>query len=713
MGKRYKPPVTLSTGEARTEVAPRDGLPEFRRFIDIGKEKGDGRKSLTRLFLAPPTPEDVADTTSLKKQWGQSLHVIGARMPFSHPGFKFRATLYEHCREKNFGEELARDIARLAIAYFQGAEVTGDTVGDKTRGVRTLVDFMATQFSDPASVSLSDLDKQFWVAFRDKQEECNSRSATKEFWSAAGIFKSHPITAHDGWLSKLKLGSQADQPAQLFDANYSDAVMYQILALCLEGFERRIGYLKRYETLTDSDMPADWLYPGREKNKQFDEEYALISDWLSDSERGYEILIDHFILHHKAGLIVRKRKYGSLEGGIATMMRRWNRRSTFHDKAQAFFRTTAQWHGFTYETGCSANLLSFYVKKKTPIENNHIIDQIGWCLANLIMIQTGVNKEVVLSMPSLQEDGRSILTRENTLFEAKDGDPAEIEVYGWKERTGTKRRTIYPLPIVKDSTLHRMLLDYERYVKVSQEGPFFEFSKKFKVRWGVAGTERFERLYPIHDNDGKLLTSVHTPKFRKVFASASLLDAIKGAQNANDLAEKVREALRHGNLDTTLSNYILRTGAGRDVMDVAIATITSEKLAESLRFKGQIDLAHKQTGKKVWLCECEDPTNPSHGVAIAEECRHYDLCLGCERSVVTSFHLPYICARIVQYEEERRNDPRIWPATFEDRWMIAQDALEQYMAKDTKNGQQLVEKARQMARSGAISLPPIIKSNRV
>jgi hypothetical protein len=100
-------------------------------------------------------------------------------------------------------------------------------------------------------------------------------------------------------------------------------------------------------------------------------------------------------------------------------------------------------------------------------------------------------------------------------------------------------------------------------------------------------------------------------------------------------------------------------------------------------------------------------------VAIADECRHYDLCLGCEQSIITKEHLPYICLRIIQYEAEREKDQQIWPALFEDKWCIAHDALARYIEKNKKDGRHLVDEAWITARQGRITLPPIIAPSRM
>ena len=58
MGTKSKPPVEIQPGGCGTEVPHQDGLPRFQRFVDIHGLKR-GQKSITRLFLAAATNEDV------------------------------------------------------------------------------------------------------------------------------------------------------------------------------------------------------------------------------------------------------------------------------------------------------------------------------------------------------------------------------------------------------------------------------------------------------------------------------------------------------------------------------------------------------------------------------------------------------------------------------------------------------------------------------
>lgn len=160
----------------------------------------------------------------------------------------------------------------------------------------------------------------------------------------------------------------------------------------------------------------------------------------------------------------------------------------------------------------------------------------------------------------------------------------------------------------------------------------------------------------------------------------------------------------------TLSSYLMKDPHGRNALDAAIVAITSDKLEEALSFKGEIDLKGKNNNrKKVFLCECSDPFNPTHNYYIADECMHYDLCLGCKRSVITKKHLPYICARILQYEIAKEANPQNWSLMFEDKWMIAHDALKKYQEKAKGNGSQIIEKAWSMAKNNEVLLPPIIE----
>lgn len=742
MGRKRKQPVSINVSWARTEVpVTSDGLPSFKRYLDVPYEKKDERQ-LTRWFFVAPSQEEIDDTTELHKSKKFDLRVLAASMPYMPGVQKTRPTLFEYSLRKGFSENFATDLVRLVINFLEGKHYSSATLANHAGSLEEFLDFLAKHAKKPSEISLTDIGKQVWQDYlRNKETDKRTTSKTL-FNNARGFFKAYGPTTLGGWLKLVSFReSQSRKPSNehtsvLADTrDYSDVVMYQLLALFIEAFQRRIGYLTHYENLSEADMPKNWMFPGRKYRRLqdckgnilegFNEEdlkvasvdtTALIFRWLSDEDEGYQTLIDHHIMHHKAGLV--KRQQGNLRGGfrekLASVVNSESRYyELFREHLTKFLETMGRWHG--YEHGRAiVSLLNFYVKKKTAKEPNNQINQIGYCLANLLMMQTGCNKEVVLSIPSKDDNGEPILARGDSLFVTNDGS-TEIELYGIKERTGNSPRKVIPLTIVKGSPIYEMLIEYERYVKVDSDGPFFEFNKSFIDSWSKAGgITNFQSLYPVIDENGEQLASIDTTRFRKVFASGRLLEHLQGVKDGNELAEKLRDDLRHDNLDVTITNYLMRSTVGRGVIDAAIATVTAEKLEEGLRFKGRVALKQDSSiKKKVFLCDCEDPTNPSHDIAIAAECKHYDLCLGCERCVITKEHLPFICARIIQYEEERQRAPLLWPAMFEDRWNIAHDALDQYVSADKKHGQKLVDEAWAAAMAGIVSLPPIISSNRM
>lgn len=702
-------------------MPPWDGLPAFARFIDIHGLR-QGQKVLTRFFLAAPTNEDVADTLKLKEST-PDLTVLRAYMPYM-AGIKAKPALFAHSKTLGLADDLAIDLVRLVINHLEGKHLGADSIRNTANALHVFVEFLANQSQKPSS--LTDISKDNWWAFLAAMEADQRQGAKDIFNSTRAPFVGYGPTSLGGWLASIRFPEarrtkpSSEHTSELAEAkDYSDVVMYQLLSLFIYEFERRIGYLKRYEHISEADMPKDWLNPGRRPvggkgvGKGVRDTVQLVRQWLQDEYGGYQVLLDHHLIHCKAGLIRRRNRDGAFEGGIATTLH--NLRATSEEALVSKFQgEMRRRHGYDAESG-GVSLLKLYLKKKTPTEPNSVINQIGWCLANLLMMQTGVNKEVVLTIPSKAEDGGSILTRGDTVFIKKDATQTEVHMFGTKARTGTTSpMKVIPVIIAKNSPLYQLLLEYEKYVKVG-DGPFFEFDKNFIRTWHMAGHDSGNLLksYAVTDESGQQLFSIDSSKFRKVFASGQLLDRMKNIKDMNELAEMLQDDLNHGNLDTTLTNYIMKSAVGRSVIDIAIATITGQKLND-LKCKSEIEGRKPiHFKKKVFLCHCADPQNPSHDVAIADECRHYDLCLGCEQSIITKEHLPYICLRIIQYEAEREKDQIIWPALYEDKWCIGHDALARYIDKDKENGRQLVDEAWITARQGRITLPPIIGPNRM
>lgn len=712
-------------------MPPVDGLPPFRRFLDIhGLQHRE--KLLTRVFFVTPTIQEVVATEELKSSGAAKIYAIAAVMPWIN-GINVSTPLYNHCISKGFSDEFSSDIVRLVINHLQGRHLGRNSLYQTDSAIKQFVNFLGTRSDKPHS--LTDISKEMWVEYLEIRAKDKRKKSVFEYNYAKRVFGAYPGTAFNGWLQGLMLKDSKRQKlapehtSELADntRDYSDAVMYQMLAQFIYTFERRIGFLKHYEKITEADMPADWLYPGRKKvypsrigkgNKQssaghFTEQTLLLEKWLRGEDGGYETIINHCIVYYKAGLKTRRDRSNWFISNFQIILTQYSYLHSENGLYRKFIIEMGRLYGYDPENDATT-FFDYYVKKKTADEPHIIMNQIGWCLANLLIMQTGINREVALTIPSLGEDGKSILTRGDKVFVKGDQSvETEINIFGYKAKSGAAPERVIPIVISKDGPLYQMLVDYERYVKVCKDGPFFEFNKGFVRGWSTAGGVKYlDKTFPVIDDSGSLLKTIEVSRFRKVFASGALLDRMKNVNDMNELAELLRGDLNHGNFDTTFSHYLLKSGVARSVMDIAIATVIGGKLDE-LKCKSTVVLNEEiSCKKKVFLCHCIDPSNPSHDVAIADECRHYDLCLGCEQSVITKEHLPYICLRILQYEAERAKDPHIWTATFEDRWCIAYDALSRYIEKDKKQGSQLVDDAWRSAREGLVSLPPIIAQAR-
>lgn len=722
MGRKKKSLVSIAGRQLGDVTVVTDRrLPAFRRFLDISFETAIGTE-VTRWFFIRPTLEEIAETSKRYESLKGSFAVIAANIPVMHRSItSIRTPLFEYCQELGFSDQFAETLVRLLINFLIGKNYGAASIRHKAGSIEEFLICLAESKNSLSAFEITDIDRKVWLDFLGKKESDSRTSSKAHFNNVTQIFRSHEMTNLGGWLNKLRFRKKnstnplPEHSSELSDSGYSDVVIFQLLALFIEAFERRIGYLKRYESLAESDLPANWIYPhcsGREwqvfrkegkNNKRV--ATAILEEWLNDKSNGYQILIDHHIMYHKLGWIDDKNRFSS---------RLLSFKGTTKNLVIEFYKAMGLSHGYRFGNGIFM-LMSFYIKKNVSNMTNMIIDQIAWCLANLLMMQTGVNKEVALSIPSKHENGASVLASVNSIFVSSDGSSNEVELYGYKERIGDTVRKRIPISISKDTPLYEMLIEYEKHVKVDFDGPFFEVNKNFIAAWSKAGgIENFQDLYPFRNEDGQELTTIDTRKFRKVFATGELLSLLKDVNDANELAEKIRAALHKKNLDETLAVYLMKSKASRSIIDTAIAAITSEKLMEGLRFRGEIDLKESANiKKKVFLCNCEDPTSPTHDVAIADECRHYDLCLGCERSIITKEHLPYICCRIIQYQEARERDPHMWHGMFEDRLNIALDALDQYVTKDKRRGKNLVDEAWLIANQGGVSLPPIIASNRM
>lgn len=322
-----------------------------------------------------------------------------------------------------------------------------------------------------------------------------------------------------------------------------------------------------------------------------------------------------------------------------------------------------------------------------------------------IMMQTGCNKEVI---SSLQRDYNGLHWTKR--FDTNLGVDSQtllkkqvVRVTGYKARGKHGKKPI-DIRVPVNSYLYNVLLLTEKLFSAKKSDLFFS-SKIFSH-----GLEAFCAQYHILDND-KILESIDTTKIRKCYAGLNLIKAINESNDGVGLTRRLRDALNHESFDTTLFSYLLKSGTGNYAISNAIATLTTKMVEDALTFKGQIVTPEKQRPNDslipVFLCDCEDPTKPTHDIPIATRCTQYDLCLGCERSQVHAEHISRICYRIYQYDQA----PSPVSDVLADRKAIALDLIERFQLEHP-DGELIVVTAYQKASEAMLNnislLPPIL-----
>ena len=187
MGTKSKPPVEIKPSGCDTEVPQPDGLPRFQRFIDIYGVARE-QSALTRLFLAEPTNEDVADTLKLKVSRPE-LVVVAASMSY-FKGTKTNPTLFDHCRILGFADDFATDLVRLVINHLQGKHLGRDTVSKTASALLEFVEFLAAQI--PKISTLTDIGKNVWLDFLGVMEADQRKRAKAIFNYSRAPFAGRP-----------------------------------------------------------------------------------------------------------------------------------------------------------------------------------------------------------------------------------------------------------------------------------------------------------------------------------------------------------------------------------------------------------------------------------------------------------------------------------------------------------------------------------------
>ena len=145
MGRKSKQVVTINPSPGGTEVPPGDGLPPFKRFLDIdGKQFG--KKLLTRLFFVTPNEQEISETERVyRSDTDTNMYVIAAQMSWMGLGTVVSTPLFDYCRSVGFENDFSEDIVRLVINHLTGRHLGRNSLYQTESGMREFVRFLSTR----------------------------------------------------------------------------------------------------------------------------------------------------------------------------------------------------------------------------------------------------------------------------------------------------------------------------------------------------------------------------------------------------------------------------------------------------------------------------------------------------------------------------------------------------------------------------------------
>nr|WP_075518718.1 hypothetical protein [Moritella viscosa]SHN97544.1 Putative uncharacterized protein [Moritella viscosa] len=479
--------------------------------------------------------------------------------------------------------------------------------------------------------------------------------------------------------------------------DYSEKVHFQFLACLFFEIENAEVRLKRLEDLSPKVLGDDYIHPDNLTSTN-----PVVIRILESGEEGYKALIYHFYLYLDHPSTKNTRQAG-ITSSAAKFMSRIKEISliVFKDSEvpiEFFYKFRRYLYSSEPNNWPLKDNVTSPIYPYLNLTSKH--HEVAIFLYSLITL--GINREVALSW--LWEIN-GIAWYENYDIELGISNKSsardkKIVLVGIKKKGKTPRVIKKSISINSPLFKFLMLLDKTR---IAGRKHIFNFKSM------TSYTNAFLKHYPIIDDAGNRLSGIETQRFRKSYLGYKTLSLLRGVKNSSDLVMKLKEALNHKSFDTTFSSYMMKSGMSRTVIDSAIVALTTKMLESSLTFKGQIkeDQCRSENNETVYLCDCNDPSNPTHELPIDNKCMKYDMCLGCERSEVYSEHLPAICYRIMQYEKKQEEEPDMFRITLEDRMVIARDTVEKFKVKHS-TGMDVVEQAYVIANQAMLDDDPLL-----
>jgi len=328
-------------------------------------------------------------------------------------------------------------------------------------------------------------------------------------------------------------------------------------------------------------------------------------------------------------------------------------------------------------------------------------------LQQLLMANSGRNKEVVMSIPA-RVSGINILDNEDRFVSEKS-----IELIGSKTRGHhrvAKQQESLSIPV--NTPIYRFLrvLDNVRAYQYPERQLFFLDTDVYKL-W----QKKFATRTEIKEKNGDLIYSIDSTKFRKVFTGEILYKYLEKISNKDDLIRAVASDLKN----SIPLVYLLQSSTAETMVASAIVGLQIKFIDHHLQVAANLKInedCSTNAVEKRFLCDCIDPKNPDYADNLnVDYCKQFDNCLGCTKAEVYREHLPNIIYRCFQYEQVLKINKDLYDTTYSLRHHRAKQVLDTFVSKAT-NGRQLHSDSFEVASSAwedpnTYLLPPLLHSN--
>ncbi|HHY0428440.1 TPA: hypothetical protein ACVU44_000303 [Vibrio parahaemolyticus] len=673
-------------------------LPVVERYnLSPYKHYVDSPTNSYRLFFEHPKSKDEVNSDKHSKK---SFFYAGQ---YSRRVAQGKFWIVESGKEL-VGEEIAKKFAQLLTKKILVSNLAKGSIKKFQSVIKSFFVYLSSQPSPPASFTELNINH-----FSRWCDTFPSKKAASYLGHMKTLFEGIPFIN----LKSIRIRKdEIVQPAPLRDINfdelvrpadYSDVELIQILSYVFYEIERSREQFELLENVSPEVLGQDYLQLHEIKSLN-----PTLTRLFNSGEDGHRALMANLTLlfkHNNNDIRIGSYAIPSLfqkKLNSVSKTKIWKHLDPY-EKYMSFLLSQC-WPTSTVAKGIAPNY------KWLTLQSYHH----EFAILIYFMITTGVNLEAALSLEWMVNGKPWYKNFDIQMGITEDTAPRDqsIVLVGRKIKGQARKRAAKPIsiPVSVTSPIYSYLkfLDKTR----SPERKFiFTIGESYAHRLCVS----FCSHYPIFNNTGEKLSSLQTQRFRKTFVGHELLKLLKDVKNADELVSRLKTALNHEQFDTTFFSYIMKSGLSNLTMDSAIVALTTDMLEKMMTFQGQIKLDNEREAgaTQVFLCDCSDPSKPSHNLAVADQCKTYDLCLGCKRSEVYAEHLPAICYRIFQYEQQRKSDPDIFKATLDDRLHTALDTVNQFKIRHPK-GKELVEHAYATAnlalKDNIPLLPPILQS---